>query len=84
MGIGSEMVGRVEGGCLYAVVPIMGLGSGPKYPFLTTLGQTDLGKKHFPIQGRSKSLLISPSQLKLERPHSVPVSGEKRVQHSIG
>lgn len=53
------------GGCLYAVVPIMGLGSGPKYPFLTILGQTDLGKKHFPIQGRSKSLLTSPSQLKL-------------------
>lgn len=56
---------RVGGGCLYAMVPIIGLGSGPKYPFLTTLGQTDLGKVHFPIQGRSKSLLTSPSWLRL-------------------
>lgn len=59
------MVVRMGGGCLYVVVPIIGLGSGPKYPFLTTLGQTDLRKKHLPIQGRSKSLLTSPSQLKL-------------------
>lgn len=40
---------RVGGGCMYEVVPIIGLGSGPKYLLITALGQTNLGKAHFPI-----------------------------------